>query len=148
MARGIGSGGFGARGGGSSRSNAGAKGTKGNQGKSTQARGVNRNSSGNTSPKPKGQVRNGKTVQYSIKDPKGTTKYIGTTNNPSRRAAEHKESGKIGGGDKLVVETKPIPRTAAEKVEAAKLRSHRQTQGRNPKYNKTNDGKFPQPPLF
>ena len=53
----------------------------------------------------KGQVKSRKAVQYSIKDRKGKTKYIGTTNNPTRRAAQHRKTGKLGQGDKLVVET-------------------------------------------
>ena len=43
---------------------------------------------------PKGQVESGKVVQYSIRDRRGNPKYIGTTNNPRCRAAEHRESGK------------------------------------------------------
>ncbi|MYE54268.1 MAG: GIY-YIG nuclease family protein [Chloroflexi bacterium] len=38
-------------------------------------------------------------VQYSIKNRRGSTKYIGTTNNPRRRAAEHINSGKLRRGD-------------------------------------------------
>lgn len=57
-------------------------------------------------------------------------------------------SGKLGHKDNLVVETKPIPRASAERVEAAKLKSHRQRHGHNPRHNTTNDGKFHQPPLF
>ena len=92
--------------------------------------------------KPKGQVGSGKVVQYSIKNPKGATTYVGTTNNPTRRAGEHRDSGKLGAGDKLVVETRAVSRSAAEKVESAKLGSHRRSQGSNPKHNVTNDGKF------
>ena len=91
---------------------------------------------------PKGQIKSGKTVQYSIKTRKGNTKYIGMTNNPTRRAAEHKKAGKLGRGDKLVVETKAVQRKSAERVEAAKLASHRRRHGSNPKHNTTNDGKF------
>ena len=90
----------------------------------------------------KGQVGSGKVVQYSIKNSKGATTYVGSTNNPTRRAGEHRDSGKIGPGDKLVVETKAISRRSAEKVESAKLGSHRRSQGSNPKHNVTNDGKF------
>ena len=105
-------------------------------------------SSKGNAPKQKGQVKDGKSVQYTIKDRGGRTKYIGTTNNPTRRASEHRETGKLGRGDKLVVETKPIPREVAERVEAAKLNSHRRTHGRNPRHNITSDGKYHQPPLF
>jgi len=141
MARGFGSGGFSNKGG-SSRGSYGTKGRAGNRSNSRPGSSAARNRAGESSAKPKGQVKDGKTVQYSIKDQRGNTKYIGTTNNPARRATEHRESGKLGKQDKLVVETKPIPRTSAERVEAAKLRSHRQNNGRNPKHNVTSDGKF------
>ena len=92
--------------------------------------------------KPKGQVGSGRVVQYSIKNSEGATTYVGSTNNPTRRAGEHRDSGKLGPKDKLVVETRAISRRSAEKVEAAKLGSHRRSQGSNPKHNVTNDGKF------
>jgi len=102
-----------------------------------------RSSTGGTrSSRPKGQVRKGKSVQYSIKGADGKTKYIGTTNNPSRRASQHKKSGKLGSGDRLVVETRPTTRSKAERVEKAKLKSFRQNNGRNPQHNRTNDGKY------
>ena len=71
-------------------------------------------------PTPKGQVHNVKAVQYAIKDSNGTTKYIGTTNNPRRRAAQHKESGKVQAGDRLVVETRAVTRQQAERQESSK----------------------------
>ena len=97
---------------------------------------------GNRSSRRKGQVRNGKSVQYAIKGAGGQTKYIGTTNNPTRRAAQHKQSGKMGSGDRVVVETRPTSRSKAEGVERAKLKSFRQNNGRNPQHNRTNDGKY------
>ena len=90
----------------------------------------------------KGQVKGGKSVQYAIKDSKGNPTYYGTTNNPRQRAAEHKQSGKLGRGDKFEVQTKPTSRRSAERVEAAKLGSHRRQHGSNPKHNNTRDGKF------
>lgn len=96
----------------------------------------------NHSRRPKGQVKNGKSVQYSIKGADGKTKYIGTTNNPSRRASQHKKSGKLSSGDRLVVETRPTSRSKAERVEKAKLKTFRQDNGQNPQHNKTNDGKY------
>ena len=90
----------------------------------------------------KGQIKSGKKVQYAIEDSKGRPKYYGTTNNPSRRAAEHRKTGKLGRGDKLVVQTRAISRKSAERVEAAKLSSHRRQHGRNPKHNTTNDGRY------
>ena len=147
MARGFGSSGFNNCGG----SSRGSHGSRSNSAGKGQSRGGSNSTNGRAKSqagKPKGQVRDGKSVQYSIKDAKGNTKYIGTTNNPTRRAAEHRETGKLRGKDKLVVETRPVSRTSAEKVESAKLRSHRSTHGRNPRHNVTNDGKFHQPPLF
>lgn len=114
------------RGGGGARRSAGSRGSSGS-GTGTQR---------------KGQIKSGKTVQYSIKDQKGSTKYIGTTNNPSRRASEHRETGKLARKDKLVVETRAISRKSAESVERGKLASFRKEHGRNPKHNTTNDGKF------
>ncbi len=90
----------------------------------------------------KGRIRSGKTVQYSIKDRRGNTKYVGTTNNPRRRSAEHRKSGKLGRGDRLVVETKAISRKSAESVERGKLASFRRRHGRNPRHNMTSDGRF------
>ena len=106
-----------------------------------------RSSSSRSSARPKGQIKSGKAVQYAIKNGKGDTKYIGTTNNPSRRAAEHQKTGKLGNGDKLVVQTRAISRKSGESVEAAKLASHRRQHGGNPKHNTTNDGKYHQPRL-
>ena len=93
-------------------------------------------------PAPKGQIKSGKTVQYAVKDAKGNTKYVGTTNNPTRRAAEHQQTGKLTGRDKLVVQTRAIPRKAAESVEAAKIAAHRKATGANPQHNATPDGKY------
>ena len=121
--------GYGYRGGGARRS-------AGSRGSARQSSG----SGGGT--QRKGQIKSGKAVQYTIKDQKGNTKYIGTTNNPSRRATEHRETGKLGRKDKLVVETRAISRKSAESVERGKLSSFRQEHERNPKHNSTNDGKF------
>ena len=101
-----------------------------------------RSSSSHSSARPKGQIKFGKTVQYVIVNGKGEPKYIGTTNNPSRRAAEHRKTGKLGNGDKLVVQTRAVSRESGERVEAAKLASHRRQHGGNPKHNTTNDGKY------
>ena len=98
------------------------------------------NAKRSTARKPKGQASG--VVQYSIKTSRGKTKYIGTTNNPRRRAAEHSKSGKLRKGDKFVVETRAVSRKSAESVEAGKLRTHRRQHGQNPKHNTTNDGRF------
>ena len=126
MARGFGRGGF--RG----------AGRRSFGGRSSVRRGSSRRSGG----RPKGQIKSEKKIQYAIEDNKGRPKYYGITNNPARRAAEHRKTGKLGRGDKLVVQTRAISQKSAERVEAAKLRSHRRRYGKNPKHNKTNDGKF------
>ena len=93
--------------------------------------------------RPKGQVRGGKSVQYSIRSSGGRPKYYGVTNNPSRRAKQHRESGKLARGDRFRVETRPVSRTKAERVESAKLASHRRShRGRNPQHNTTRSGQF------
>ena len=133
MARGLGS-----RGGRSPRGGSGGR-PSGGPGKASAGRS---SSGGAAAGKPKGQINSGKTVQYSLQDSRGNTTYIGSTNNPTRRTAQHQQSGKMQPGDKLRVETKAIPRKVAEKVEAAKLASHRQNHGQNPRKNNTNDGRF------
>ena len=90
----------------------------------------------------KGQIKSGQAVQYAIKDSDGNTKYLGTTNNPRRRAAEHRDTGKLGAGDKMEVQTRAVSRGAAESVERGRLASHRNRHGGNPEHNATNDGKF------
>lgn len=131
-----------------------ARGFSGRRGSATGGRrsgssGAGRRSSGsNSRARSKGQVKSGKAVQYAIKDRRGKSTYYGTTNNPRRRAAEHRKSGKLGKGDKLVVETRAIPRKSAERVEAAKLSAHRRQHRRNPKHNTTRDGKYHQPRLI
>ena len=120
------------------RSKGGGGSPRPNSGSGNAAR--QNNSSGSATPK--GQVRSGKEVQYAIKDSTGNLTYIGTTNNPRRRAAEHRASGTLGSGDKLVIQTKAVSPSTAGKVEAAKLAAHRQTHGSNPKNNTTKDGKY------
>ena len=113
------------------------------RGSGSSRSGSGRGGSSNRSSAPKGQIRGGKKVTYSVKDQSGKTRYIGSTNNPSRRADEHRESGKMQPGDRLEVQTRPISPQDAARVEAAKLSSHRQQHGgRNPQRNHTNDGKF------
>ncbi len=110
-------------------------------------RGGYRGRGSKSAPKPRGQVKSNKAVQYSIRDRGGNVKYIGGTNNPRYRAAEHRQSGKMSRGDRLVVETRPLERRVAERVESAKLRSYRAARGRNPRHNATSNGQY-QPRLF
>ena len=106
------------------------------------------NSSGHSKPSsrsaatPKGQIKRGKAVQYAIKGKTGETKYIGSTNNPTRRAAQHQQSGKMQPGDSLEVQSKPISRQQANRLAAGRLSGHRKTHGGNPERNHTNDGQY------
>ena len=79
-----------------------------------------------------------KAVTYKLVDKEGRAKYIGITNNPLRRKSEHLKSGKRG---RLVVTSKPLPRSIAERNETRNLNSYRKATGRRPRYNKTNNGK-------
>ena len=122
-----------------------ARGFRGYGGGGRSGSGSNRGSrsaSGPSRGESKGRVRDGKVVQYSIRDPNGKPKYVGSTNNPRARAAQHRDSGKLGKGDQLVVETKPVSRQAAQRVKAAKIGAHRRNHGKNPIHNKTNDGQY------
>ena len=75
---------------------------------------------------------------YTIRDSKGRIKYVGETNNPQRRAVEHKRAGK---GGTLQVETRPMPRGWARRWEKQKLARHRKTHGgQNPAHNQTPSG--------
>ena len=101
-----------------------------------------RRANNSRSPRPKGQIKQGKSVQYKIESPSGETTQIGVTNNPRRRAAEHQRSDKMRKGDKIKIETKPVSRKTAERIETRKLSEYRAKHGRNPRHNKTNDGKY------
>ncbi len=75
---------------------------------------------------------------YTIRGRAGRVKYVGITNNPVRRAEEHRADGKRG---ILRVETRGMSRTTARKWEAGRLSKHRRTNaGKNPRYNKTRSG--------
>lgn len=106
------------------------------------SRGGSRASRPARSTSPRGQIRSGKAVQYAVKGRGGQTKYIGSTNNPTRRAAEHRKSGKMQPGDKLQVQSRAISRGKAESLERGRLQGHRREHGRNPKHNVTSDGQF------
>jgi hypothetical protein len=71
---------------------------------------------------------------------KGRTKYIGSTNNPARRNREHSKSGKDY--DYLKVTSPRLSKREAEKRESRNIKSYRKATKKNPRYNKTSDGKF------
>lgn len=108
-------------------------------------RGVNRGrrrSSSRSSKHGTGRSSEGDVVVYSNYDSRGRRTYIGSTNNPDRRAAQHIRSGKLRKGGKLVVESKPMSRRSAEKLEARKIQGYRRRTGRLSKHNKTPDGRY------
>ena len=68
---------------------------------------------------------------YTIRNRRGRVQYVGTTNNPRRRAAQHRKAGKRG---RLKVQSKHRSRRAARQWERKRLASHRRrNRGRNPR---------------
>ena len=81
----------------------------------------------------------GKVQSYTLQGEHGRINYVGTTNNPARRAAEHQASGKPGG---MKVETPKLAPKAAGNWETNRLKTYRNNHGgQNPSYNQTRDGK-------
>ena len=89
-----------------------------------------------------GKSPQSKAVVYSIYNSRGKRTYVGMTNNPGRRAAQHARSGKLTGGGELVVESGRMPRRSAERLEAKKIQGYRSRTGQLPKHNKTSDGQY------
>ncbi|MCE2458937.1 MAG: GIY-YIG nuclease family protein [Dehalococcoidia bacterium] len=79
-------------------------------------------------------------VAYSIYNSSGKRTYIGSTNNPERRAAEHTRDGRLTRGGELVVESRPMSREAAQRLEAKKIQGYRRRTGKLPRLNRTSDG--------
>ena len=77
---------------------------------------------------------------YTLRGPKGRIRYVGVTDNPSRRAAQHRREGKIG---KMHVENSHVSRTGALSWERRKLAAYRTYhRGKNPPLNKTLSGSW------
>lgn len=75
---------------------------------------------------------------YTLRGKRGRINYVGETNNPKRRAAQHRKSGKRG---RFRIENVFSSRNQARVWEAGKLRGYRRRHGgRNPRYNKTRSG--------
>lgn len=75
---------------------------------------------------------------YTIRGKGGRVKYVGITNNPRRRATQHRRSGKRG---RLQVETGGMSRGKARRWEGTRLaRFRKSNRGKNPNYNKTRSG--------
>ena len=78
------------------------------------------------------------TVTYELRR-RGKVVYIGTTNNPKRREAEHRNEGKIF--DELVVTSGPMTAEDATQQEALNLFIYQlEHDDENPLYNETDDG--------
>lgn len=77
------------------------------------------------------------TVTYELKDGHKTV-YVGTTNDAEKREQQHKADGKKF--TKMTVTSRKMTQDGAKKKEAEKLQTYRKNQGKNPKYNKDNDG--------
>ncbi len=85
-----------------------------------------------------GRPSGGNVRGYTLRGSNGKVNYVGTTNNPARRAAEHAAEGKRG---QLQPETRPMSRGAAERWEANRLSTYRSNHGgKNPPQNKTRNG--------
>ena len=81
-------------------------------------------------------------VTYSIYNSRGKRIYVGSTNNPGRRTAQHAKDGRLPRGGQMVVESGPMSRRAAQQLEARKLQGYRRRTGRLPRYNRTSDGQY------
>ena len=77
---------------------------------------------------------------YTLRGRNGRVRYFGVTNDPSRRAAQHKRDGKTG---EMRVEKTHTSRGAALKWERGKLAAYRKRHaGKNPPLNKTRSGSW------
>ena len=75
---------------------------------------------------------------YTLRGKNNRINYVGITNNPGRRASEHKQAGKSG---EMKVETRKMPRTAAHNWEQSRLDTYRGNHGgKNPSQNRTRSG--------
>lgn len=84
----------------------------------------------------RGKKRN--TSTYDLKQGNKVV-YRGTTNDPEGRAQQHLNEGKVF--DKLVVTSPKMTPEGAKKREAESLEKYRRGHGgKNPKYNKDDDG--------
>ena len=82
-------------------------------------------------------------VGYTLRCQRNRVLYIGITNNPRAREAEHRLDGKRF--NNLNIETRPMSRDYAEAWEARRLARYRDYVGRNPHYNRTDDGQYHAP---
>ena len=65
--------------------------------------------------------------------------YIGEAADPKQRAEQHRDEGKRF--DRVVITSRPMLRANAQEREAEQLATYRRGhEGKNPKYNKDDDG--------
>ena len=70
---------------------------------------------------------------------KGKKVYIGESDDPEKRAAQHANDGKKF--DRVETTSRPMKQENVEKREAEQLKTYRRGHGgKNPKYNKTDEG--------
>lgn len=75
---------------------------------------------------------------YTLRGRNGRINYVGVSNNPGRRAAEHKNAGKRGS---MKVETQSMSRASARRWETRRLATYRRSHdGKNPPSNKSRSG--------
>ena len=135
----------GARGGSKSSFGAASNGGRRSTGRSSSGRSVKGTTQSNDGSAKKGarSSASGKNVvAYSLYDSRGKRTYIGSTNNPARRATEHSKSGKLKSGGSLVVESPRMNRSDAQRLEAKKLDGYKRRTGRLPKGNTAPNGQF------
>ena len=84
---------------------------------------------------PKGNV-----YGYTLRDRYGRIVYVGITNDRRARETEHTREGKYF--KRLKTQTGPMSRQEALRWESRRIKSYRNFTGRNPRYNKTDDGGF------
>jgi len=78
------------------------------------------------------------TITYELKAG-GETVYIGTTNDPEERERQHRADGKTF--DRLVPTSQKMTPEEAKRKESQDLEKYRRGHnGKNPKYNKDDDG--------
>ena len=84
------------------------------------------------------RASSGRVRGYTLRGKNGRIGYVGVTNNPDRRAAEHKQDGKRGN---LQVETRSMSREVARSWESQRLAAYRRSHGgKNPPQNQTRSG--------
>lgn len=120
----------------------GFRGGTSRSGRPSSGKGASRGGSQNGGTRSSGNKSSKGVRVYSLYDSKGKRTYVGSTNNPARRASEHAKTGKLPKGGKLKVESKSMSRQAAQRLEARKIQGYRQRTGSLPKFNRTANGQY------